>query len=200
MDWQIQSHGMTALQTTSDAELLLASARRDSASFAELVSRYYKPVYRMVWRMMNGNAETEDVAQEAFVKLWSNPAQIREAKALKGWLMRVASNLAVDRLRKRQFADIEAIGEIVDPKQRTDAELDGKAASRRVDQAIAKLPERQKLAVTLVYFEGMSNIAAASVMEISVDAIESLLTRGRRALKENLADDWRGLLEELGYR
>ena len=189
---------MTSLQATSDADLLVASARRDSASFAELVSRYYKPVYRMVWRMMNGNAETEDVAQEAFVKLWQNPAQIREAKALKGWLMRVASNLAVDRLRRRQFADIEAIGEIVDPKQRTDAELDEKAASRRVDQAITKLPERQKLAVTLVYFEGMSNIAAASVMEISVDAIESLLTRGRRALKESLAGEWRGLLEELG--
>ncbi len=191
---------MTTLQTTSDAELLVASARRDSASFAELVSRYYKPVYRMVWRMMNGNAETEDVAQEAFIKLWANPAQIREAKALKGWLMRVASNLAVDRLRKKQFVDIEAIGEIVDPKQRTDAGLDGKTATRRVDQAIARLPERQKLAVTLVYFEGMSNMAAASVMEVSVDAIESLLTRGRRALKESLADDWRGLLEELGYR
>ena len=180
--------------------MLVASARRDSASFAELVSRYYKPVYRMVWRMMNGNAETEDVAQEAFIKLWANPAQIREAKALKGWLMRVASNLAVDRLRKKQFVDIEAIGEIVDPKQRTDAGLDGKTATRRVDQAIARLPERQKLAVTLVYFEGMSNMAAASVMEVSVDAIESLLTRGRRALKESLADDWRGLLEELGYR
>jgi RNA polymerase sigma-70 factor, ECF subfamily len=191
---------MTTLQTTSDAELLMASARRDSASFAELVSRYYRPVYRMVWRMLNGNAETEDVAQEAFIKLWANPAQIREAKALKGWLMRVASNLAVDRLRKRQFTDIEAIGEIVDPKQRTDAELDGKAATRRVDQALGLLPERQKLAVVLVYFEGMTNMAAASVMDISVDAIESLLTRARRALKEHLADDWRGLLEELGYR
>jgi RNA polymerase sigma-70 factor (ECF subfamily) len=191
---------MTTLQTTSDAELLMASARRDSASFAELVSRYYRPVYRMVWRMLNGNAETEDVAQEAFIKLWANPAQIREAKALKGWLMRVASNLAVDRLRKRQFTDIEAIGEIADPKQRTDAELDGKAATRRVDQALGLLPERQKLAVVLVYFEGMSNMAAASVMDISVDAIESLLTRARRALKEHLADDWRGLLEELGYR
>ena len=189
---------MTAQQATSDADLLIASARRDSASFAELVSRYYKPVYRMVWRMMNGNTETEDVAQEAFVKLWSNPAQIREAKALKGWLMRVASNLAIDRLRRKSFVDIEAIGEVLDPKQRTDAELDERAASRRIDLAIARLPERQKLAVTLVYFEGMTNIAAASVMEISVDAIESLLTRGRRALKESLADEWRGLLEELG--
>ena len=111
--------------------------------------------------------------------------------------MRVAPNLAVDRLRKKPSTDIETIGEIADPTQRADAELAEKAASDRVDQAIAKLPERQKLAVILVYFEGMSNISAAAVMDISVDAIESLLTRGRRALRESLADDWRGLLEEL---
>ena len=192
--------GLTGVQAASDANLLLASARRDASAFAELVSRYYKPVYRMVWRMMNGNAETEDVAQEAFVKLWQNPSQIREAKALKGWLMRVASNLAIDRLRRKPHTDLDAIEEIADPSQRTGAELDEKAATGRVDQAIAQLPERQKLAVTLVYFEGMSNITAASVMEISVDAIESLLTRGRRALKESLAEDWRGLLEELSSK
>ena len=192
--------GLTGVQAASDANLLLASARRDAAAFAELVSRYYKPVYRMVWRMMNGNIETEDVAQEAFVKLWQNPSQIREAKALKGWLMRVASNLAIDRLRRKPHTDLDAIDDIVDPSQRTGAELDEKAATGRVDQAIARLPERQKLAVTLVYFEGMSNITAASVMEISVDAIESLLTRGRRALKESLAEDWRWLLEELSSK
>ncbi len=180
--------------------MLLASARRDAAAFAELVSRYYKPVYRMVWRMMNGNAETEDVAQEAFVKLWQNPAQIREAKALKGWLMRVASNLAIDRLRSAPHTDINAIEEVADPNQRTDADLDVRAATGRIDHAIARLPERQKLALTLVYFEGMSNISAASVMEISVDAIESLLTRGRRTLRESLAEDWRGLLDELSSK
>jgi RNA polymerase sigma-70 factor, ECF subfamily len=180
--------------------LLVASARRDQASFAELVQRYYRPVYRMVWRLMNGNAETEDVAQEAFIKLWANPAQIREAKALKGWLMRVASNLAIDRLRKKPMADLDTIGEIADPQQETRVLNDEKLAMRRVDLAIAGLPERQKLAITLVYFEGMSNISAASVMDISVDAIESLLARGRRTLKQTLADDWRGLLEELGYR
>lgn len=192
--------GLTGVQAASDANLLLASARRDAAAFAELVSRYYKPVYRMVWRMMNGNIETEDVAQETFVKLWQNPSQVREAKALKGWLMRVASNLAIDRLRRRPHTDLDAIDDRADPSQRTGAELDDKAATGRIDQAIAQLPERQKLAVTLVYFEGMSNITAASVMEVSVDAIESLLTRGRRALKASLAEDWRGLLEELSSK
>ena len=188
------------MQTASDANLLLASARRDSAAFAELVSRYYKPVYRMVWRMMNGNAETEDVAQEAFVKLWQNPSQVREAKALKGWLMRVASNLAIDRMRRKPHADIDSISEVADPRQVTGAELEEQAITARVNQAIASLPERQKLAVTLVYFEGMSNILAASVMEISVDAIESLLTRGKRTLRESLAEDWRGLLDGLNSK
>ncbi|MGB8316162.1 MAG: sigma-70 family RNA polymerase sigma factor [Aestuariivirga sp.] len=177
--------------------MLLASARRDAAAFAELVSRYYKPVYRMVWRMLNGNAETEDVAQEAFVKLWQNPAQVREAKALKGWLMRVASNLAIDRLRRKPHADIDAIEEQADPRQQTGRELEERAATMRVNQAIAGLPERQKLAVTLVHLEGMSNMAAAQVMDISVEAVESLLGRGRRALRESLAEDWRGLLDEL---
>ena len=180
--------------------MLLASARRDTAAFAELVSRYYKPVYRLVWRMMNGNPETEDVAQEAFVKLWQNPMQVREAKALKGWLMRVASNLAIDRLRRKPHANIDAVAEVADPRQRTGAELDEKAATGRVDQAIALLPERQKLALTLVYFEGMSNISAAAAMEISVDAIESLLARSRRTLRESLAEDWRGLLDELSSK
>ena len=82
----------------------------------------------------------------------------------------------------------------------TGAELEEQAVTARVNQAIASLPERQKLAVTLVYFEGMSNISAASVMEISVDAIESLLTRGKRALRESLAEDWRGLLDELSSK
>jgi RNA polymerase sigma-70 factor, ECF subfamily len=177
--------------------LLLASARRDAAAFAELVSRYYKPVYRMVWRMLNGNSETEDVAQEAFVKLWQNPAQVREAKALKGWLMRVASNLAIDRLRRKPHADIDAIEEPADPRQQTGRELEERAATMRVNQAIADLPERQKLAVTLVHLEGMGNMAAAQVMDISVEAVESLLGRGRRALRESLAEDWRGLLDEL---
>ncbi len=158
----------------------------------------------MVWRMLNGNGETEDVAQEAFVKLWQNPAQVREPKALKGWLMRVASNLAIDSLRRKVHTDIEAVPDIVDPAPSSGVELEKRAAAKRVDEALAKLPERQKLAVTLVYFEGMSNISAASVMNVSVDALESILSRSRRSLKENLAADWRALLQELdpelGYR
>jgi RNA polymerase sigma-70 factor (ECF subfamily) len=66
-----------------------------------------------------------------------------------------------------------------------------------VDRCIAGLPERQRLALSLVYFEGLSNIEAAAVLEVSVDALESLLSRARRGLKDGLSSEWRELLDGL---
>ncbi len=180
-----------------DAELLSAVARSDSRAFNEIVRRYYQPVYRLVWRMGNGNADTEDITQEAFMKLWQNPAQLREAAALKGWLMRVAANAVIDRSRRRRHADIDAVPEPADPQPLADTVLKRSQAARHIDRRISLLPERQRLALSLVYFEGLSNIDAAAVLELSVDAVESLLARARRALKESMSKEWRNLLEEL---
>jgi RNA polymerase sigma-70 factor, ECF subfamily len=179
----------------SDADLLAATARGDTQAFAVLMSRYHAAVHRLAWRMMNAHAEAEDVAQEAFIKLWRNPRQVKEPRALKGWLMRVASNAAIDRLRKKSHQPLDEADNVSAPVTSSDA--DDEAARQRVNHAVASLPDRQRLALTLVYFEGLSNIAGADVMEISVDAIESLLARAKRALRENLAADWRLLLEEL---
>lgn len=183
------------LQSTGDAELLSAAARRDAAAFGEIVNRYYKPVYRLTWRMTGGHADTEDIAQEAFLKLWQNPRQLREAGALKGWLMRVASNAAIDRSRKRVHADIETAPEVADPTALPDDGIDRQAASRAIEQRIAALPERQRLALSLVYYEGLSNIDAAAIMETSIEAVESLLARARRGLRDSLSGDWRNLLD-----
>lgn len=196
MGW-LRKQTATGTLVEDDGALLQASARGDAAAFETLVSRHYSAVYRVVWRMMKGHVDAEDVAQEAFMKLWQNPAQVREPKALKGWLMRVASNLAIDRLRKVPHAELEVVENAADPKQVTGAELELAAAQRRVDAAIASLPERQKLALTLVYFEGMGNIETARVMDVTVEAVESLLGRAKRSLRETLADDWQVLLSEL---
>jgi RNA polymerase sigma-70 factor (ECF subfamily) len=180
-----------------DGDLLAASTAGDQQAFSRLLSRHYRPVYRVAWRMLNGNAEAEDVAQEAFLKLWQNPAQLREAKALRGWLMRVASNLALDRLRRRPHEELEAAEKIEDKGGATGRDLDRRTARLRVDRAIAKLPDRQKLALTLVFFEGFGNIEAAKAMDTTVEAVESLLGRAKRNLKEELASDWRYLLGEM---
>ena len=180
-----------------DAALLEASSRRQEAAFAELVNRHYRPVYRLVWRMTNGHADSEDIVQEAFLKLWRDPLQVREAKALKGWLMRVASNAVIDRSRRPAHADIDAALDVSDPSARTDQALDRGEAAVLVDRGLASLPDRQRQALSLVYFECLSNIEAAVVMEVSIEAVESLLARAKRGLKQALADRWRDLLDGL---
>ena len=184
----------SAFRQMTDAGLLKAAAAGSHAAFAEIASRHYQPVYRLAWRMTNGAADAEDMAQEAFVKLWKNPSQVREAGALKGWLMRVAANAVIDRSRKPRSGALDDAPEVEDPQARPDAPLDRAQAARLVDARIGALPERQRLALSLVYFEGLNNIEAAAVLEVSVDALESLLARARRGLKDSLSAEWRELL------
>lgn len=181
----------------TDADLLAAARARNAQAFAQLVSRHYAAVYRVVWRMMSGHPDAQDVTQEAFLRLWNNPDQLREAGALKGWLMRVASNLVMDRFRQRSMADLDDALDVQDTARLPDAALGEDWASRRIDAALAMLPARQRMAMTLVHFEQVSNIAAAAAMDVSVDALESLLARARRALKSLLAADKDLLLQSL---
>ena len=181
-------------ETATDSALLEASSRRVQRAFTVLVSRYYKDVYRVVWRVSGGHADTEDITQETFMRLWAKPDQLREAKALKGWLLRVASNLVMDRFRQKPMQDLEAAEAVADGAASAEEQLGLAFVSKAVDAAIAQLPDRQKLALTLVHFEQMSNISAAAAMGISVDALESLLARARRGLKELLGPQGKQLL------
>lgn len=180
-----------------DGALLEAAAQGDATAFSELVGRYYRPVYRVVWRMTGGHADSEDIAQEAFVKLWQNPRQVREAGALKGWLMRVASNAVIDRSRRKRPDALDDTPEVPDGRPGQQKQLERSAAASVIDGEVAGLPERQRLALTLVYFEGLSNIETARIMETTVEAVESLLGRARRSLKESLSGQWRDLLDGL---
>ncbi len=175
------------LHQASDADLLLAAARKDQAAFSRLVQRHFSLVHRVVWRQSNGHADAEDIAQEVFLRLWRNPAQVREAGALKGWLLRVARNLVMDRFRQTPLQVLDDEDMIVDTRDNAEEAMGRSEVAASIDSAIAGLPERQRFALTLVHFEQLTNIAAAEVMEVSVDALESLLSRARRSLKEQLS-------------
>jgi RNA polymerase sigma-70 factor, ECF subfamily len=187
----------SGLHHGSDADLLAAAVRRDAAAFGRLVARYHGLVFRVVWRLTNGHAESEDIAQEAFLKLWNNPGQVREAGALKSWLLRVAHNLAMDWFRKRPTADIEDVPDLQDERPGQDRAMGQNWVSTRIDAALASLPERQRLALQLAHFEHMPQAEAAAAMDVSVDAFESLLARARRALKQILQGDRQELLAAL---
>jgi RNA polymerase sigma-70 factor (ECF subfamily) len=181
-----------------DSTLLAGVAAGDEKAFAGLVERHYDIVYRVVWRVTSGHADTEDIVQEAFLKLWNNPTQVRHGVALRGWLIRVATNLAIDRARRKQASNLDDQPEIAASGPDALGQVLGDRSANEINSALARLPERQRLALSLVYFENMSNIDAAASMEISVEAIESLLARARRALKVDLKDRWRDLLADIG--
>jgi RNA polymerase sigma-70 factor, ECF subfamily len=180
-----------------DARLLTEAAAGNSRAFEQLVGRHYQIVYRVIWRLIRGHRDAEDITQEAFLRLWRNPSQVREAAALRSWLIRVATNLAMDGHRSQPLESLTQIEEPTDDRRSADLAMEQGEVARRVEQAISRLPERQRLALTLVQYEHMSNSEAAHVMEVSVDALESLLSRARRALKEDLAGEWQTMLASL---
>ena len=177
---------------------LLAQVRAgDEQAFAALVSSLFPAVFQAAMRILRQEQEAEDVAQEVFLKIWRDPPELRNEDALKGWSMRVASNGAIDRLRKKRPELAEELPERVDPGAGAESAMRGEQAQGAVQQVLGELPERQRLALVLTYYQGLPNKEAADLLNVSVDALVSLLARARRALKTKLSDQWQGLLEDL---
>lgn len=181
----------------TDRDLLADVCKGDQSAFAEIAGRHYDAVYRVVWRVMGGPDDAEDVTQEAFLKLWQAPHALRDGAAVKSWLMRVAGNLAIDRSRRRRPQTVDELPDLADDSPSQHLSMSRAQVAAAVDGAIAELPDRQRLALVLTYYEHLGNQQTAEVMDLSVDAVESLLSRARRNLKSRLAADWRDMLDEL---
>jgi RNA polymerase sigma-70 factor (ECF subfamily) len=181
--------GKPAVRAGEGAELLAALAAGDEAAFARVVRGHYDLVYRVAWRMLGGPGEAEDVAQEVFLRLWRGAERLREIGSLRAWLARVATNLAIDRMRRRRPEGAGEMPEVEDPQPGPERNAERSAASRLVDAAIAALPERQRAAIVLTYSEELANSEVAAALGISIEAVESLLARARRNLKNELASN-----------
>jgi len=173
----------------NDAGLMRRVAAGDGAATRLVVSRHLAQVLALARRMLNDAAEAEDVAQEAMLRLWQMAPRWREDAPVGAWLYRVAYNLSIDRIRRRRpTVDVETMIDLADPAPTAAERLDARERKAAVERAIAGLPERQRTAITLVHTLEMGNIEAAAAMEVSVEALESLLSRGRRALRAALMD------------
>jgi len=171
-----------------DAGLVARVGRGDEAATRMLVSAKLPRILALARRMLGDAAEAEDIAQETFLRAWRQAARWRPGAArFDTWLHTVALNLCRDRMRRRRETAMPDVPEVPDPAPPADAVLDETAQARTVQDAIAALPERQREALILVHYQDLTNIAAAAAMEISVEALESLLARGRRSLRATFA-------------
>jgi RNA polymerase sigma-70 factor (ECF subfamily) len=173
-----------------DAELLAAAARGDGDAFARLVDRHLPRLHGLAFRALGVRAEAEDVTQETLLRAWRQLPTWKPGDAqFSTWLQRVALNLVNDRLRARREqvpVDEVALESGGPGPEQLESQRQREA---RVRVALQQLPERQRDAMLLCHFEGLGNIEAAAALEVSVDALESLLARARRGLRALLLDN-----------
>ena len=189
-----------------DTGLMRRVARGDRIAFAALVERHLGRALVIIRGFYGLGPEAEDIAQEAFSKVWINapkwvpPADTatveqRQAAGQAGfatWFQRILVNLCIDRQRRlgkgrgRQFVDLDAAPVLVDQTPDPARQLLAQERDNQVRDAIGSLPERQRVAITLCAMEGHSNADAASIMGVHIKALEGLLVRARRQLRQHL--------------
>jgi RNA polymerase sigma-70 factor (ECF subfamily) len=174
-----------------EAALVAAVGTGDSRAFRELMERHLASMVSVARRMLRNDTEAEDIAQEAFLRLWRSSATLEIGPpGIRPWLRRVVSNLCLDRVRSQgRVKFVEELPEVPEPA-RQQAELESQDTQRRVATAMERLPARQRLALTLFHFEGLSQIEIGQIMGVSDEAVESLLGRARRQLKADLKAEW----------
>ena len=176
-----------AMSDTGDEELLALYATGDQASARALMLRHAPRILGLATRMLKDQTEAEDVTQEAMLRLWKIAPDWRSGEAkVSTWLYRVASNLCTDRLRKRRGVGLDEAPEIEDDGLSAEEQMIQADRGKALNIAMERLPDRQRLALTLRHFQELSNPEIAGVLDTSVEAVESLLSRGRRALAKDL--------------
>jgi RNA polymerase sigma-70 factor (ECF subfamily) len=174
-------------EAADDDSLIAAVAANDNAAWREVVDRHLAGIMACAWHMLHDRTEAEDVAQEVFLRLRDKAATWKPGPvALGAWLNRVAVNLCIDRLRRLKLMRMLGAANI-DPDAEAGPGLERDIAiTREVMRALARLPARQRAAITLIHYQGFSGREAAGMLGISEDAVESLLSRARRSLRRDL--------------
>lgn len=174
-----------------DDKLIIRIATGDKPSFAAFLTRHLTSVVKFAHRYTGNRADAEDIAQDTFARIWQRASDWQPRGVTpRAWMYRISYNLCIDFLRKkRPHTNAEIIEFPTDPKDDPEQQYVSGKQDERLQQALTALPQRQLTALTLCVWQGLSNKEAAACMDIKVDALESLLSRARRKLKQLLSVD-----------
>jgi len=182
-----KSLGSGTLSNRDDQQLMFDVAGGDVKAFTVLASRFLSQVTRFAYRYVGNASDAEDIAQETLVRLWKHAASWEpQGFSLKTWIYRITYNLCIDEIRKRKpVSELKFENQAVAEGQ-PDSDVYQAQRNAMVNAALNALPERQRTAINLCVYQALSNQEAADTMGVSVEALESLLSRGRRNLRNEL--------------
>ena len=168
-----------------DDELMTRIAARDHDAMRLAADRHAQAMWRIAYRMLGDQTEAEDVAQESLLKLWNYADRWRAGgPGISAWLSKVATNQCLDRLRRKRFRSDKEVPDHADEAPLADAQMQADEAHVVVKLCIEALPDRQRAAVILTYYEETPNQPAAEILEMQLKAFESLLFRARSSLRD----------------
>ena len=181
----------------ADQALMARVSQGDAQAFQQLVDSGIDRVLGVARRILGDDMEAEDVTQDVFLRLWKQASKWQGGRAqVSTWLYRVTVNSCIDRLRARKEQTVDQLPEISSGATQLQA-LEETDLRDYMDAALQALPERQRVALVLFHYENLSMNDVAETMGASAEAVESLLGRGRRALKKSLASHWKAFLPEV---
>jgi len=172
-----------------DADLIFGLRAGDERALSSLMDRHMNAIHKLAFYMLGDQMAAEDITQSVFLKTWTHMPtwQTGQAKLLT-WMRRVATNACLDALKKKKPIYTDDVPDVNDEAD-TPFEALARAQQRQyVQAALGALPDNQRAAVTLSYYQGVSQKEGAAILEISEGAYESLLVRARKNLKARLSE------------
>ena len=170
----------------SDEDLMARVAVGEQAAFRELARRYAPRAAALARRVTSSAADAEDIVQDALLRVWINAPRWRPVAAFRTWFYRIVVNLCLNRQRRGPFLPLDQAGDVRDPAPNPGEQMERDEGAQQLAKAIASLPGRQRVAITLTYGEGLNNAETAAIIGTSVSGAETLLVRARRSLREKL--------------
>lgn len=176
------------LSNRSDEELLELIIKKDHPAFAELVSRYTKKFYSVSYRILGNRIDSEDMVQDAFLKIWDEPDLWDKKYKTKftTWFYRVLINQCLDYKRKKGYRNHEEYEEESKGERSTGMIIEERSKNELINKYILELPEKQQIALNLCYYENLTREEAGEIMELTSKGVQSLVSRAKDNLKKKL--------------
>jgi len=169
-----------------ELDLMRRIASGDAASFHTLVETHHRSVLCLGLRLLRDQGEAEDLCQDVFFQALRKAGTFKGSGSLRGWIFRIGANLACNRLRRPSLLPANAHNDEASPAPNPASAMEEEEKAVAVRNAIASLPERQRLAVVLLRYEGLAYREIAEALDASLPAVESLIHRAHMALREKL--------------